>query len=115
MTSQEKPKIDDKILGQVSRPTDMVEYQEGSVVSRTVVDQKSGTVTIFAFGAGQGLSEHTAPFNALVHILDGKARVTISGKPFDLGAGDAIVLPANQPHALQATSRFKMILTMIRA
>ena len=115
MTSPEKQKIDEKLLGKVSRPIDMVEYQEGSVVSRTIVDQEKGTVTLFAFGEGQGLSEHTAPFSALVYIMDGSAKVMINGKPFELGAGDAIVLPANQPHALKAISRFKMMLTMIRA
>lgn len=115
MTSSGKLKVDEKLLGKVNRPVDMVEYQDGSVVSRTIIDQKSGTVTLFAFGEGQALSEHTAPFNALVSVLDGKVRTIISGRPFDLSAGDAIILPANQPHALQALGRFKMMLTMIRA
>ncbi|MBM2832529.1 MAG: hypothetical protein HW414_1581 [Dehalococcoidia bacterium] len=115
MTLPEKQKTDAMLLAQVSGLTGMVEYQEGSVVSRTIMDQRSGTVTLFAFGEGQGLSEHTAPFNAMVYVMDGKARVIIGGKPFDLSAGDAIIMPANQPHALQAISRFKMMLIMIRA
>jgi quercetin dioxygenase-like cupin family protein len=115
MTLPEKQKTDDRLLAKVSGLADMAEYQEGSVVSRTIIDQKSGTVTLFAFDEGQGLSEHTAPFNAMVYAMDGKVRVTISGKPFDLSAGDAIIMPAGQPHALQAISRFKMMLIMIRA
>lgn len=115
MTLPEKQKTDALLLAQVSGLAGMVEYQEGSVVSRTIMDQRSGTVTLFAFGEGQGLSEHTAPFNAMVYVMDGKVRVMISGKPFDLSAGDAIIMPANQPHALQAISRFKMMLIMIRA
>lgn len=94
---------------------DAVAYQEGAVVSRTLVDKKAGTVTLFAFGQGQGLSEHTAPFDALVQILDGEAEITISGKAFHLEPGEIIVMPANEPHALKAVSRFKMILTMIRS
>jgi quercetin dioxygenase-like cupin family protein len=115
MTLPQKQKIDDKLLAQVSRLADLVEYQEGSVVSRTIIDQKSGTVTLFAFDKGQGLSEHTVPFDALVYAIDGKVNVTISGKPFELTAGHAIIMPANQPHALQAINRFKMMLVMIRA
>jgi quercetin dioxygenase-like cupin family protein len=93
----------------------MAAYQEGSVVSRQITKADAGNVTLFAFDKDQGLSEHTAPFDALVHILDGEAEVTISGKPFILGAGDAIIMPANEPHALRATQKFKMLLTMIRA
>ncbi|MEW6239663.1 MAG: cupin domain-containing protein [Chloroflexota bacterium] len=95
--------------------TDMAAYQEGAVVSRQITKADTGNVTLFAFDAGQELSEHTAPFDALVHILDGEAEVRISGQPFTLTAGQAIVMPANQPHALKATRRFKMLLTMIRA
>ena len=100
---------------QAVRLVDLVGYQEGSVVSRTVIDKKTGTVTLFAFDEGQGLSEHTAPFDALVHILDGEARITISGKPFHLKEGGMIIMPANKPHALEAVKRFKIILTMIRS
>ena len=94
---------------------DMVGYQEGAVVSKTLIDKKTGTVTLFAFGQGQGLSEHTAPFDALVQVLDGEVEITVSGKPFQLGSGEIIVLPANQPHALKSITRFKMLLTMIRS
>ena len=94
---------------------EMVNYQEGAVVSRQVTKEEAGNVTLFAFDKDQGLSEHTAPFDALAHILEGEAQVTISGKPFDLKTGDAIIMPANEPHALKAIQRFKMLLTMIRA
>lgn len=93
----------------------MVGYQEGAVVSRTLVDKKSGTVTLFAFAQGQGLSEHTAPFDALVQLLEGEAEITVSGTPFRLGPGEVIVMPANEPHALRAIRPFKMMLTMIRS
>ncbi len=102
-----------EISAQPVRLLDMVDYQEGSVVSRTVIDKETGTVTLFAFDEGQGLSEHTAPFDALVHTLDGEAEVTISGKTFPLKKGEMVIMPANQPHALKATERFKIILTMI--
>jgi len=94
---------------------EMVGYQDAAVVSRQITKEEAGNVTLFAFDKNQGLSEHTAPFDALVHILEGEAQVIISGKPFDLGAGDAIIMPANEPHALKATQKFKMLLTMIRA
>lgn len=93
----------------------MAAYQDGSVVSRQITKTDAGNVTLFAFDAGQELSEHTAPFDALVHILDGEVEVFISGKPFLLKTGQAIILPANLPHALRAQSKFKMLLTMIRA
>jgi quercetin dioxygenase-like cupin family protein len=95
--------------------TDLVHYQAGSVVSRTLINEKAGTVTLFAFDEGEGLSEHTAPFDALVHVLEGEAEVVISGKPFPLKQGDIIMMPANEPHALKALTRFKMLLTMIRS
>jgi quercetin dioxygenase-like cupin family protein len=94
---------------------DLVAYQDSAVVSRTLVNQKTGTVTLFAFDAGQELSEHTAPYDALVNVLDGETRITIAGQPFDLKAGDLIIMPANQPHAVLATAKFKMMLTMIRS
>ena len=93
---------------------DLVSYQDGAVVSRQIVKTDGGNVTLFAFDLGQELSEHTAPFDALVHLLDGTAQVRISGQPFELKAGDAIIMPADQPHALKALSRFKMLLTMLR-
>ena len=115
MTLPKKQKADTRLLAQVGELADLVDYQEGSVVSRTVIDQKSGTVTLFAFDKGQGLSEHTAPFNALVHVIDGKAKITISGRLFEVTSGQAIIMPANQPHALEAIERFKMMLVMVRA
>lgn len=101
----------------VSQPLtfiEMVAYQEGSIVSRQVVKSDAGNVTLFAFDAGQALSEHTAPYDALVHILDGRADVSISGRHFNLEAGQAILMPANEPHALKAEQPFKMLLTMVR-
>lgn len=93
----------------------LIDYQPGSVVSRQIVKKKVGTVTVFAFDAGEGLSEHTAPFDALVSVLDGEAEITIEDKLHRVGAGEIIILPANKPHAVAARSRFKMLLTMIRA
>ncbi len=92
----------------------LVAYQTGSVVSRQITKADAGNVTLFAFDQGQELSEHTAPFDALVHILDGAAEIRIAGQPFTLQAGDAIIMPANEPHAVRALSQFKMLLTMIR-
>lgn len=100
---------------QVLHIAEMVNYQEGSVVSRQITKEDAGNVTLFAFDTEQGLSEHKAPFDALVHVLEGEAEVTISGVPYQLKAGDAIVMPANEPHALKAIQKFKMLLTMIRA
>lgn len=99
----------------VNRLADLVAYQKGSVVSRTIIDKKTATVTLFSFDEGQGLSEHTAPFDALVYLLDGEAEIVISGKPFQLREGEMMIMPANQPHALKAVKRFKMLLTMIRS
>jgi quercetin dioxygenase-like cupin family protein len=89
-------------------------YQAGAVVSREVLRKKAGTVTLFAFDTGQGLSEHTAPFDALVHVLDGEAEITIDGNPQRVTAGQIIIMPAQIPHSLQAVQRFKMMLVMIR-
>jgi len=95
--------------------TELVQYQAGSVVSRTLISEKTGTVTLFAFDEGEGLSEHTAPFDAMVHIVEGEAEVTISGEPLRLRQGEMVIMPANQPHALRGLTRFKMLLTMIRS
>ncbi len=94
---------------------ELVSYQDGSVVSRQITKAEAGNVTLFAFDKDQELSEHTAPFDALVHILDGDAEIKISGKAYHLKTGDAIIMPANAPHALRASTRFKMLLTMIHA
>ncbi len=93
----------------------LVKYQEGSVVSRTIIDRKTGTVTLFAFGEGQGLSEHTAPFDALVLVLDGESEITISGKAVRVKEGEIVIMPANEPHALKAVKEFKMLLVMVRS
>jgi len=93
---------------------DLVAYQDGSVVSRQITKADAGNVTLFAFDKDQELSEHTAPFDALLHVLDGEAQIRISGNPFHLRTGDAIVMPANEPHAVKAVKQFKMLLTMIR-
>ena len=94
--------------------TGLVDYQEGAVVSRTLVKKEKGTVTLFAFDAGQGLSEHVAPFDALVHVLEGRAEVTLGGTPRAVAAGEVLLMPAGVPHALAAEVRFRMLLTMIR-
>ena len=94
---------------------DMITYQDGSVVSRTLIDKKVGTLTLFAFGAGQGLSEHTAPYDATIQVIDGEAEVIIEGKSHAVVAGQLIIMPANLPHSVRANQRFKMLLIMIRA
>jgi len=94
---------------------DLVAYQPGSVVSRIILKQGTGNVTVFAFDRGQGLSEHTTPFDALVHVLDGRAEITVGGTLHELRAGEMILMPAGVPHALKANERFKMALTMIRS
>lgn len=103
------------IKGKVLKTADLIEYQDGSVVSREIIRKDTGTVTIFAFDKGEGLSEHTAPFDAMVQIIDGKAEITISGNKNVLEAGEMIIMPANEPHALTAIEKYKMVLTMIRS
>ena len=93
----------------------MIAYQKGSVVSRSVIKKSAGNVTLFSFDKGQGLSEHTAPFEALAYLVDGEAEITIDGKPQRVIKGDLIALPANRPHALKAIKKFKMMLVMIRS
>jgi len=115
MEKEEKKNGPEGPVTGVNRLVDLVAYQRGSVVSRTIIDKKTGTVTLFSFDEGQGLSEHTAPFDALVTLLDGEAEISISGKPLHLREGEMVIMPANQPHALKAVKRFKMLLTMIRS
>jgi quercetin dioxygenase-like cupin family protein len=93
----------------------LVDYQTASVVSKTIIKQPTGTVTLFAFDKGEGLSEHTTPFDALVYLVDGEAEITISGKLNSVKKGEMIIMPANQPHALKAKERFKMMLVMIKS
>lgn len=99
---------------EVQKTKDLVQYQDDSIVSRTLIDKETGTVTAFAFDKGQGLSEHTAPFDAMVQIIDGEAEILIEDKKYIVKAGEIIIMPANKPHALDANEKFKMILTMIR-
>ncbi|MBI4712780.1 MAG: cupin domain-containing protein [Planctomycetes bacterium] len=105
----------DNLIAQVLTLKDLAAYQPGAVVSRTVINKATGTVTFFAFDKGQGLSEHTAPFDALVYILDGQAEIMIAGKPHQLKESEFIIMPANKPHALKALTQFKMALVMIRS
>jgi quercetin dioxygenase-like cupin family protein len=104
-----------KMLGIPLMVSDLVSYQDGSVVSRELIRKDAGTVTVFAFGKGQGLSEHTAPFDALVHIIDGEAEIKISGKSSRVTTGEIIIMPANKPHALKALKKFKMMLVMLKS
>ena len=103
------------IRGKVHNLKDFIGYQDGSVVSRTLIDKKIGTVTLFAFDKGQGLSEHTTPYDALVQIIEGEVEITISGNAHVLKEGEMIIMPANDPHALKALTKYKMLLTMIKA
>jgi quercetin dioxygenase-like cupin family protein len=107
---------DDKdIKAQALKLTDLVDYQDGAVVSRTFVNLSTGTVTLFSFDEGESLSEHTAPFDAMVHVVEGEAEVVISGKPHRVKEGELIIMPANEPHSVRAVERFKMLLVLIRS
>jgi quercetin dioxygenase-like cupin family protein len=102
-------------VAELAKAGELVNYQDDSIVSREIIKKQNGTVTFFAFDEGQAMSEHTSPFDALVHVLDGEAEIIIAGKSHSLHGGEIILMPANQPHALKAQKRFKMILTMIRS
>ena len=114
-----QPETASKLKGlsgaKVAKAAELVNYQDGAVVSREIVKRPTGSVTIFAFDEGQGLSEHTTPFDALVQVVEGDAEIMIAGRPHQLQGGEMILMPAGQPHALKALKRFKMILTMIRS
>ena len=112
---QKERKVLGEELSQPGKLADLMEYQKGSVVSRTIIDKKVGTVTLFAFDKDEGLSEHTAPYEALIYIVEGKVEVKVAVRSFILEAGDMIMLPANKPHALRGIQRFKMLLVMIRS
>lgn len=113
--SQEKPTTQTKLEpAQPVKLAALIDYQSGSIVSREIVKGPAGRVTLFAFDEGEGLSEHMSPYNALVQILEGEAEITITGQPHRVTAGELILMPAQQPHALKAVKRYKMILTMIR-
>jgi len=107
--------VQESIIGRALELKGLIAYQEGAVVSKTLVDRGIGTITLFSFDAGQGLSEHTAPFDAFVQVVDGEAEVTISGVDSPVRAGEILIMPAHQPHSLKAQERFKMLLVMIRA
>ena len=110
----EKAKVLSDCLGKSQQLTDLIEYADDSIVSKTLLDKSTGTITLFAFDQGQKLSEHTSPYDAVLQILDGKAGVTIAGEHKDVSQGQIIIMPANVPHAVNAGERFKMLLTMIR-
>jgi quercetin dioxygenase-like cupin family protein len=105
----------ENIIGRVAALDGLIAYQAGAVVSRTVIDKPAGTVTLFAFDIGQGLSEHTAPYDAMVDVMDGEAEITISGKPSRVKQGEILIMPANEPHGLKAITPFKMMLVMIKS
>ena len=112
MTENKNPQT---LASKATNLSDLIGYQDGAVVSRTIIDKETGTVTLFAFDQNQGLSEHTAPYDAMVYIIEGTADITISGKPVRLEKGEMTIMPANDPHALTAVTRFKMLLTMIKS
>lgn len=99
----------------VQNLSQLTDYQQGSIISRQIINKKIGTVTLFAFDSGESLSEHTAPYDALVYLIDGSAEITISKKPYRVQTGEMIIMPANQPHAVKALEKFKMLLIMIRS
>ncbi len=103
-----------ELAGKVVNLAALLDYQGAAIVSRTIVDKKTGTATVFAFDEGQGLSEHTAPFDALVYVLDGEAMITVAGSESCVTAGEMLIMPADKPHSLRAAKRFKMLLVMIR-
>lgn len=105
----------DSLVAQPLNLASLIKHQEGSVVSRTIIDKNAGTITLFAFDESQGLSEHTAPYDAFVYIIDGEANIMISGKKFRLKKGELTIMPANEPHAISAVTKFKMLLAMIRS
>jgi len=111
----EAMKLAKEFIAQPATLAESIDYQRGSIVSKTVIDKKTGTVTLFAFDEDQGLSEHTTPFDALVYLLDGEARITISGNPIHAKEGELVIMPADEPHSLKASKRFKMLLIMIRS
>ncbi len=106
---------ENKLTAKIFKYEDLLSYQEDTIASRTIIDKKAGTVTVFAFDAGQRLSTHSAPFDALVQVITGRTLITIEDKEFELNAGEQIVMPANKPHAVAAPEKFKMVLIMIKS
>jgi quercetin dioxygenase-like cupin family protein len=111
---EKESRTDKSLLATGADIASLVDYQNSTVVSRTIIERNTGTVTLFAFDKGQGLSEHTVPFDALVYVIDGRVSITIGGEVISLKAGEATIMPANKPHSLRAVERFKMMLIMIR-
>jgi len=114
MNANKKKELTLELKAQATRLIDLINYQEGSVVSREIISKKTGTITLFAFDEGQGLSEHTAPFDALLYCLDGDVEVTISGSPIQLKPLKMVIMPAHHPHARKALKKLKLLLLMIR-
>ena len=112
--TKERKDVLQACFGQAKNTVELVEYSDDAIVSKTLLDRNAGTITLFAFDKGQGLSEHTARFDAVVQILDGTAAITIGSSNHKVDAGQIIIMPANVPHAVRALSKFKMVLTMIR-
>lgn len=115
MEKDKKPATPGNLVAQPQKLNDLVDYQGESVVSKEIIRKNTGTVSLFAFDEGQGLSEHTAPFDALVYVFDGEAEIVIDGKPHQVKSGEMIIMPAGKPHSLKAVKPFKMVLTMIRS
>ena len=113
--SEKKQTINENFISQANNLESLMDYQTDSVVSKTIIGKKAGTVTMFAFDKDQGLSEHTAPYDAMVYMVDGEAQITISGKAVIVKKGEMVILPANEPHALEALSKYKMLLIMIKS
>ncbi len=113
--SEKKQTINENFISQANNLESLMDYQTDSVVSKTIIGKKAGTVTMFAFDKDQGLSEHTAPYDAMVYMVDGEAQITISGKAIIVKKGEMVILPANEPHALEALSKYKMLLIMIKS
>lgn len=114
--SSQKPKTGSEVaVSEAINLLNLISYQEGAIVSRMIVSRETGNVTLFAFDEAQGLSEHTAPFDALVQVLEGEVEVSVDSKPLRVKPGDIVLMPAHHPHALKAITKFKMLLTMIRS
>src|ERR1035437_3337577 len=113
--SNEKQTVIDSLSGQANNLESLIEYQKGSVVSKTIIGKKTGTVTLFAFDKEQGLSEHTAPYDAIVYCVDGEAQITIDSKEIVVKKGEMVILPATKPHSVKALSQYKMLLVMIKS
>jgi len=115
MSEEQNPAEYEELIAKILKLISLINYQPGAIVSRTIIDKEAGTITLFAFDKGQGLSEHTAPYDALIYALDGEAEVIIAGNPLNIKLGEMVIMPANEPHALKAIKKFMMLLIMIRS